>query len=247
MEHFKGVAMDSKFILDSKNEGIIALWLDKYFYSRVRYDEKLKFRFSSRRADDFNKDESKIQRSGIDIVYKNQLDDLYFVDEKAQLDYLNNNLRTFAFEIKFRKKNSNFTSGWFVREDLETTHYLLVYPNSSHVSNADELTDFEEISQVELLLLNKETLWSRLYQLNIFRKNIEIEADEMIIDGKNNKKEIASSSTRNAYLYRTSYHKKKEEPVNIVIRREILDDIAEAIWVVTKEYINEKKAYKYYY
>ncbi|MEZ2458325.1 hypothetical protein ACBR55_07005 [Salinicoccus roseus] len=239
--------MKSNFWKDSNNEKMIAKWLDKYFYPKVDGFENGRFSFVSKRANQFTTDEEKIQRHGIDIVYKTQAEKLLYVDEKAQLDYLNNNLPTFAFEIKFKNRSNGFSEGWFIREDLKTTHYLLVYPNSTVVKDAQQLQNFEDISSVELLLIEKDKLWHELKSRNVTKENLVREGDELIYKEKVGREQIKDSSSKDMYLYRTSPNVKMEEPINIIIKRKVLEKISDAIWMVDKNEIKEERKPRYYY
>ncbi len=239
--------MKSNFINDSNNEQMVAKWLDKYFYPKMARLETGRFSFISRRADEFERKEEEIQKKGIDIVYKTQNEKLFCVDEKAQLDYLNKKLPTFAFEIKFKRRNNNFSEGWFIREDLKTTHYLLVYPNSSVIEDARQLENFEDITNVELLLIEKDRLWNKLNSYKVTKESLVNESDQLIDQEEVGKKTLQTSTSKNIYLYRTSPSHKVEEPINIVIKRKILDEVADAIWLVDKTEIKERKKPKYYY
>src|SRR5699024_813691 len=239
--------MKSNFRKDSNNEKMISEWLDKYFYPKVDRFENGRFSFVSRRANQFITDEEKIQKHGIDIVYKTQAEKLLYADEKAQLDYLNNNLPTFAFEIKFKNRNNGFSDGWFIREDLKTTHYLLVYPNSTLVEDAQQLQNFEEITSVELLLIEKDKLWHELKSRNVTKENLVREGDELIYKEKVGKEQIKDSSSKDMYLYRTSPSVKMEEPINVIVKRKVLEKISDAIWMVDKNEIKEERKPKYYY
>ena len=66
------------------------------------------------------------QLEGIDLILKNKkTGEAFFVDEKAQLDYVNESLPTFAFEILYRK-NEIEKLGWLLDAKKRTQFYALV-------------------------------------------------------------------------------------------------------------------------
>src|SRR5699024_4877331 len=81
------------------------------------------------------------KHKGIDALYQMSSGESWIVDEKAQLNYLNRPLETFAFEIIYKRQNNKniLTQGWFINDDLKTTHYLLVYPHSDQVKSITTL------------------------------------------------------------------------------------------------------------
>lgn len=65
-----------------------------------------------------------LQYKGVDLIFDNNGEKL-FIDEKAQLDYINNDLPTFTFELSYLKDGSN-KLGWFLDEKKITSHYFLI-------------------------------------------------------------------------------------------------------------------------
>lgn len=65
-----------------------------------------------------------LQHKGVDLIYHAFNKD-YFIDEKAQLNYINKSLPTFTFEISYLK-NTQEKTGWFIDNTNITTHYFLV-------------------------------------------------------------------------------------------------------------------------
>ena len=68
------------------------------------------------------------QICGIDVIMKNG-DSTYFVDEKSANKFLNKRLETYSFEIS--TENNVDKSGWFTSPISRTTHYMLIYPQST--------------------------------------------------------------------------------------------------------------------
>ncbi len=84
--------MKSNFETDLVKEKKLASLLDSY------YQKYLPFY-------DFERIQNiKQQLMGIDLILKNKASlQTYFVDEKAQLDYVNDSLPTFSFELFYEK------------------------------------------------------------------------------------------------------------------------------------------------
>ena len=138
----------------------------------------------------------KLQKQGVDLIYTNK-DNTYYVDEKAAIKYYNTTLNTFSFEI-----GSNVAKGWF-REDNDyiiTTHYILIYPKS----NSPDLSDIYESVGVGDFKSVKETLdnvkvgkWGKKY--SFINKDVKLVQSVQIMP---------------------------EQPINIVINKEILKSLS---------------------
>lgn len=154
----------------------------------------------------------KLQKQGVDLIYTNK-DNTYYVDEKAAIKYYNTTLNTFSFEI-----GSNVAKGWF-REDNDyiiTTHYILIYPKS----NSPDLSDIYEI---EYLVINKSKIWDYLHSVGVGDfKSVKETLDNVKV-GKWGKK----YSFINKYVKLVqSVQIMPEQPINIVINKEILKSLS---------------------
>ena len=65
-----------------------------------------------------------LQHQGVDLIYSHH-GPRYYIDEKAQLDYLNKDLPTFTFELSYLKGGEE-KLGWLYDDTKITTHYFLV-------------------------------------------------------------------------------------------------------------------------
>src|SRR5699024_10362288 len=232
--------MESKYEDDFINEQRIAKWLDEYFYRKINLNEyDISTKFISERPIKWGTERERVaQKQGIDIVYKIKTNEVLLVDEKAQLNYINRPLPTFAFEVLYKRQNdkNEYAEGWFVNDDLKTTHYLLIYPYSDKVRHQYEITDYRQFSEVELVLVEKNALKQKLESVGVNSDMVKEKAADMIeYDTKRVVFDIKDD--RQAYLIKTQ--NLAEEPVNIVVRKYILDDIAVARWRVTREKIEE--------
>lgn len=154
----------------------------------------------------------KLQKQGVDLIYTNK-DNTYYVDEKAAIKYYNTTLNTFSFEI-----GSNVAKGWF-REDNDyiiTTHYILIYPKS----NSPDLSDIYEI---EYLVINKSKIWDYLHSVGVEDfKSVKETLDNVKV-GKWGKK--YSFINKDVKLVQ-SVQIMPEQPINIVINKEILKSLS---------------------
>jgi hypothetical protein len=65
-----------------------------------------------------------LQHKGVDLIYTHNANDIY-IDEKAQLDYVNKNLPTFTFELSYLK-DKTLKEGWLFDDNKQTHFYFLV-------------------------------------------------------------------------------------------------------------------------
>lgn len=154
----------------------------------------------------------KLQKQGVDLIYTNK-DNTYYVDEKAAIKYYNTTLNTFSFEI-----GSNVAKGWF-REDNDyiiTTHYILIYPKS----NSPDLSDIYEI---EYLVINKSKIWDYLHSVGVGDFKSVKETFDNVKVGKWGKK--YSFINKDVKLVQ-SVQIMPEQPINIVINKEILKSLS---------------------
>jgi len=230
----------SYFKKDFKSEQLLARWLDEYFYKRLsdeRYEIPMRFKVT--RPIEYGKERAReMQQQGIDAFYRVKNGESFLVDEKAQLNYLNNPLETFAFEVLYKRKNGegSFTHGWFINEDLETTHYLLVYPHSDQVDKHYYIKSFEQFSKAELILIEKTKLKEKLESISISKARVYEKVLE-IMDTEKRKSTFEKMDDSEAYIIKTDHL--AENPINIVVRKHILNEIAEARWLVTRDYLKE--------
>lgn len=99
----------SHFQRDLNKEKLLGKFLDT-IYSTLN----IKFE----RVEDIN-----LQHRGVDLIYPEN--NAVFIDEKAQLDYLNKSLPTFTFELSYLKNNEQ-KLGWLLDDSKKTTHYFLI-------------------------------------------------------------------------------------------------------------------------
>jgi hypothetical protein len=194
--------LQSSFKSDLKKEQQLTFLLNSY------YNKNLKL-YDFERASDIKR-----QLAGIDVIFTHKSTGAsYNIDEKAQLDYINEDLPTFAFEIKYQKKGVN-KKGWLFDDKKQTHFYALItgiYQDAPHVFTSCKIT-----------LVNREKLLVFLSQLGIGENTLRdyIETN----DGINGKFPISELNPKNeGYLF-ASRNNKAEKPVNLILKLEFLID-----------------------
>jgi len=100
----------SFFVRDLRKEKLLASFLNKIY-------KELSLNFERVHS-------LKLQKKGVDLIY-NHFGKRYYIDEKAQLNYINKSLPTFTFELSYLKNGIEKT-GWLLDENKITTHYFLI-------------------------------------------------------------------------------------------------------------------------
>lgn len=198
--------MRSKFYEDKRLEELFGSWLDAHLYSSFPLEGFSGFQ----RVND-----EKYQKRGIDTVVQTK-DTKLLIDEKATLHYINKNIPTFAFELLNR---TSAAQGWLYNHSYLTTHYLLAWPNAS---NPDSIYKADDYSNADVMLIERASLIDMLTQVGLDEKALREKVDYYLprITRENFKFELVSGIT----LFFTEWL--AEKPVNIVIKKNLLDNIA---------------------
>lgn len=197
----------SFFNQDFQREQLLNVYLDKLY---------LQLGMSFNRVIDLD-----MQNKGVDIVVTKKGKDL-FVDEKAQLDYINNPLKTFAFEIGYFKGDEH-KQGWLFDDRKLTTHYMLI----THIAIKEEgvFTSPDDISTLKLLWINRSALINSLASQGIdqaYCEQMEKGSRQQKLSGK------ILIDRPDHYFYLSD--QKAEAPFNLVIRRDELLRIGTQIY-----------------
>ncbi|UKM65461.1 hypothetical protein GSB9_02030 [Flavobacteriaceae bacterium GSB9] len=197
----------SNFKFDLEQEHILNTYLDDVYESK-----KLKFS----RITDFNK-----QHQGIDIIFHHNSND-YFIDEKAQLHYLNQDLPTFTFELSYLNKNHEIKEGWLL-DTSKKTHYYFLITAIILKTGKTKLTDRNDIKSVKITSVNRSKLIGHLKHHGLTRH--ELEAYDYSIRhaqsfGKNTIPELDKKSA--GIIYYTKHL--NEQPMNLQLRLQYLID-----------------------
>ncbi|WP_298793353.1 hypothetical protein [uncultured Allomuricauda sp.] len=192
--------LKSNFKADLAKEKRLSILLDSY------YQKNLKFY-------DFERTQHlKQQLDGIDLVLKNKTtQQVHFVDEKAQLDYINESLPTFAFELLYQKNGAE-KPGWLFDKKKQTHFYALatnIFSDEKGIYTSCNVT-----------FVNRQKLISYLIErgltLHLLQKTISANKSlhgKLVMDNLDPKTE--------GYLF-FSRKNKAENPINLVLRLEFL-------------------------
>lgn len=115
------------YLKDAHDEAVQSAFLVRNFYPMLSDSLGYSFRATRKVID---KD---LQTSGIDAYgtreKSNKELEFLYVDEKCAFTKPNNTLQTFSFELYLKDQSSHeWKNGWFVRTNISTDYYLLLYP-----------------------------------------------------------------------------------------------------------------------
>lgn len=154
----------------------------------------------------------KQQHLGIDLILTHRKTGRrYYVDEKAQLDYLNATLPTFAFEL-FYEKSGKQQTGWFLDPGKKTDFYALV--TGIYADKKDRF------SSCQITLANRTKLLDYLSIKGLTPKKLrQIAASQPTFHGKMQLADLSPKSE--GYLF-FSRKNKIEKPVNLILKLDFL-------------------------
>ncbi len=192
--------MKSSFRSDLEKEKQLAKLLDRYYKKHLK-------KYCFKRVSN-----GKEQKKGVDLILTSKADSaVFYVDEKAQLDYVNDSLPTFSFEL-FYEKNRVQKQGWLFDSKKKTHFYALV--TSIY---ADEENIF---TSCNITFVNRKLLVDFLEQKGLSKDKLaEIAASQNSFHGK---MELTTLDIRNeGYLF-FSRKNKVERPVNLILKLDFL-------------------------
>lgn len=204
-------------------------------FMRLYYYSKLLNRDNSRVSDYKRITDVELQKSGIDVTYT--VDGRhYIVDEKAQMDYIYQQepLPTFSLELL---NSTSGNIGWLINPNLKTEYYMFIWPHAE-----EHPLRVEKILYAYYSLVNKARLLIEIKKRYKMDNDRLLEYANMMASGKIGE-EVKDSFGRTigyrykgngfdsqGYLYYTI--KKPERPVNLVVKRSLLDEISESHGVI---------------
>lgn len=154
----------------------------------------------------------KQQLQGIDLILKDKKSEKpFFVDEKAQLDYVNESLPTFAFELFYLKKGHQ-KQGWLFDPNKKTHFYALV--TSIYADEKDMFTS------CNITFVNREKLITHLSTIGLTQEFFE----QKVMPYKNLHGKVVLEELHpknDGYLF-FSTQNKAEKPINLILKLEYL-------------------------
>ncbi|WP_299113127.1 hypothetical protein [uncultured Winogradskyella sp.] len=197
----------SHFKRDLNKEQLLGEYLDTVYQSLNLHFE---------RNEDLN-----LQHRGVDLLYPEK--EGIFIDEKAQLDYLNKSLPTFTFELSYLK-NGEQKLGWLLDESKLTTHYFLI--TGIYVMHKTDLS--KGFKKCIITSVNCKKLLNHLELKNLSKKRLlQYDADLRDFEDKKLKNEIDELCPKTEGLLYFSPHL-SEQPINLQLRLKYLIEIGVA-------------------
>jgi len=194
------LAKKSKFENDLKKEGYLSVFLDSIYENHLK-----NYHFQRIHA-------LKEQLKGVDLILTHKISEkIFFIDEKAQLDYLNDDLPTFAFELSYLKKGKA-KIGWLFDDAKKTDFYSLITAIYSDEPN--------RFTSCKLTFVNRKKLLGFLETRSITQTYLEQYAEKSsIVHGKIKIPEL--DSKKEGYLF-YSTRNKAEKPLNLILKLDFL-------------------------
>ncbi|VAW11220.1 hypothetical protein MNBD_BACTEROID03-2549 [hydrothermal vent metagenome] len=196
------MGLRSSFKNDLEKEQKLSVFLDAYYKKHLKH-------YIFERAHDLKR-----QIQGVDLVLAHNTSGRRFlIDEKAQLDYINEDLPTFAFELVYQK-DGEVKKGWLFNAKKKTEFYALI--TSIY---ADEP---EKFTSCKVTFVNRKKL---IEFLNVRKINQEY-LDSQIEKHKNHNGKIVLDKLHpyhEGYLYFSTI-KKAEKPINLILKLAFLTE-----------------------
>lgn len=150
------------------------------------------------------------QRAGVDLLFTHKsTDQVYSLDEKAQVDYINDDLPTFAFEISYLK-NKCLKKGWLFDKDKKTDFYALI--TAIYTDEPDRFTT------CKVTFVNRKKLLCFLRDRNLTADRL---ANRALPHDKITIGELDENTEGYLFFSRAN---KAEKPLNLILRLDFLID-----------------------
>ena len=211
--------------MDMNAEQVLTQVMDDWIWTRLHKNKVGNINSYEREC------EKKKQINGTDVWLYTKNSNKLSIDEKAQLYYINKNLPTFAFELSFIGQDGSLRNGWFVNETLDTNMYMLVYPYAT-TTNVSELV-YNSFTKLECILISKNNIWKELNKFGLTKEFLLKEIDKIRKENKIGRHRFENIDW--CYLNMSNVNDYSETPINIVIKREKLIQLANQTFLATKE------------
>jgi len=157
-----------------------------------------------------------MQFKGVDLIYDKKGANIY-IDEKAQLDYLNSDLPTFTFELSYLKAGK-LKTGWFL-DSTKISHFYFLVTNIQ----AQDANDISKgIIKCKITSVNRHKLNRFLHEIGLSFDKLS-QYDDSIRKIKNpNKKTIINELFQNSQGCIVYSEHLKEKPINLMLKLNFL-------------------------
>lgn len=232
---------------DVKCERLCAAYLDRNFFSHLPAD------YTYERVDGRDEESVHRQKLGEDIVIRKNGEVKCIIDEKAKVQgHLNDVITYPSFEIIRRPlPDVRHTLGWFSHPVSNTTHYAMIsigtnreVPRySEHTLSVDDIT-----CAVYSLISKKELVdWVKMQTFKGIEE-ITNDAYALFQEWKTNPRrqkwgavKVYREDWRGKYIYLKLSANMDNQPVNLVIRRDVLRNDG----LIREVYVDDKRVAKY--
>ena len=214
-------------VIDSIAERALGDFLDEHFYEALHRQDAA---FEYERVRDRSR-----QLRGMDVIVDYH-DNHIVIDEKAALHWINQDLRTFSFELSsLQSGHRDPVPGWLYNSNAETNRYLLMWIKTWDVRTKQlkkiplgEMTP-GNFKEVECVLVERSKVQRYLNRCG-WNEALLMERAEEIRRNPNSKQLLGTSNS----LIRFAFSGKlKEQPVNVLIERDVLKAMALHVYTVT--------------
>ena len=142
------------------------------------------------------------------------------VDEKAQSQYINHPLPTFAFELSFIASYDNLVEGWFTDESKKTEYYLCIWISEASKSWSISAGD---IRRLDYALVSRQRILDFLAAHGYDNSGLRAKASEIRRGGINGPHE----KLPNCDFYFFYSAQLAEKPVNVIMKKNALLRLAD--------------------
>ncbi len=237
--------IQSQWSADIKGEGVVNQFLNDFLYSRTGR--------SFQTITDKNQ-----QFRGVDTKMTLFNGRVISIDEKCQLNRLNQTPTTQCLELGFYNDAGIYRNGWFAK-NTDTEYYLFTWIPKCRAKNKYNLT-YDSIDEVAAMLVSKKKLEDHLKKtFNIDKETLRFPIAKMICNNHHEQK-INNSGKKTNYVYLLDdkgnwIHKQRvrftmsldmnEKPINMVVFFSEYAKIYEDIFIITRDSIKSTKGNKY--
>ena len=218
---------------DMRAEEKLGEFMDEYFYSRL--NSKGNSPLSFRRLNDKTS-----QLNGVDILIEADGKSMA-IDEKASIYYSNVMIPTFAFELdSIQRGKSEPVEGWLINDELATEYYMLIWPNVKCIRKDGQWIrkDIKSLQKddftiVEAFLVPKQDIRKELERRGYNREHLLWYAQRM--REMYNQQNVMIKEKIDEEIEFSFSGQLAEKPVNIVIRKRLLQTLAKGIYLISAD------------
>lgn len=189
------------------------------------------------------------QLQGVDLICDIPFDD-GTVKENQNVDIkaIASTIPTFCFEVAGNTNSGQV--GWLLNPELLTDYYLVVYHDiigGTNYSTNKEILTVDNVNYTKAMLINKDKLQQLVFDYFMFDsvKEVQDVVDRIKFLNQGNTKLATyaydgasitpldkTSNKRDLKMWFSASNHLGERPINVVIRQELLESIAEKIFVL---------------